>query len=365
MHPAPLVSVVTCVFNGERFLREAVESILGQTFKDLEFIIIDDGSTDGTARILAEYERKDPRVRVYHHENRGIAKSANRGCGLARGKYIARMDADDVAMPDRFERQVDFLSKNPEAGLVGGAVEMIDGAGKRLFFDQPPLEDEAIRAALLSFGFPIYQPTVMMRKAAFEAAGGYRAPFVPADDYDLWLRIAQRWRVANLPEVLLRRRLHSQQISIRALRQEVFGALAAHALAFGKGRHLVGPGGEVPPISEEFLEELGVSKAAQQEALAGGYGQWIWCAARASQDETALELVEQLAELSRSAPVESVHVSNALLVAAGIHWRRRRPARALYCLGRAVLARPRLAGRPFRQALLFLFHKSWPAHSES
>ncbi len=129
----PLVSVVMSVYNGERFLREAIESILSQTFRDFEFIIVNDGSTDGTAGILNSYALSDSRVRVFEQENMGQCASDNRGCSLARGKYIARMDSDDVSMRDRLERQIAFLENHEKVGLLGGAVEIIDDRGRRAF----------------------------------------------------------------------------------------------------------------------------------------------------------------------------------------------------------------------------------------
>ena len=134
------------------------ESMLAQTFKDFEFIIINDGSTDGSAAILAEYERSDPRVRVYYQDNQGLIPALNRGCGLARGKYIARMDDDDISVPGRLERQNDFMEHHPTVGLLGGAVEGIDHRGRHIFLDQRPLEDQSIRAGLHAMTYPFAIP---------------------------------------------------------------------------------------------------------------------------------------------------------------------------------------------------------------
>ena len=355
---APLTSVVMTVFNGERFLREAIDSILSQTFSDFELLVINDGSTDGTAAILDSYARADPRVRVHHEEHKGQVDSYNRGCGLARGKYIALMDQDDVSMPDRLERQIRFLENHEKVGLLGGAVEGIDDQGRWVFIEQPPLEDEPIRAALRSFSFPICHPAVVMRKQAFDATGGYRAPFMPAEDYDLFYRIIEGWSVANLPDVVLRKRIHSNQSSVRNLRQEILSLLAAHALSLARQRHAVEPPCQVPVISEEFLEKLGVSRASQQQALVSAYAFYIGYMSRASQDDEVLRLVDELIDLSRSGPVGRATLSNARLSAARIHYRRGRPIRALVSLGRALLTRPQVAGRPLKRAVNSLFHKS-------
>ena len=355
---APLTSVVITVFNGERFLREAIDSVLSQTFRDFELIIINDGSTDGTAAMLDSYARSDPRVRVYHEEHKGRVESLNRGCGLARGKYIALMDADDVSTPDRLERQIGFLENHEKVGLLGGAFEGIDDQGRWVFLEQLPLEDEPIRAAFRSFSFPVCNPTVVMRKQAFDATGGYRAQFLHAEDYDFFYRIIEGWRVANLSDVVLRKRIHSKQISVCHLRQEILSHLAAHALALARQRDSVEPPCQEPLISEEFLEKLGVSRSSQQRALVSAYAFYIGYMSRASQDGEALRLVDELINLSRSGPVGRATLSNAMLSAARIHYRQGRPLRALVSLGRALLTRPKVAGRPLKRAVNSLFHKS-------
>src|ERR1700680_300023 len=129
---SPKVSVVMSVFNGQTFLSEAIESILGQTFRDFEFLIIDDGSTDRTAEILSTIAQSDGRIQIVSRSNKGRAISLNVGINLAAGKYIGRMDADDVALPRRLEQQVTFMEQHPGVVLLGGAVELISAAGQRL-----------------------------------------------------------------------------------------------------------------------------------------------------------------------------------------------------------------------------------------
>jgi len=353
----PLVSVVMSVFNGERFLREAIESILSQTFSDFEFVIVNDGSTDGTASILDSYERSDPRVRVFHQENRGSAASDNRGCALARGKYIAHLDQDDVAPPDRLDRQVAFLENHEKVGLLGGAVEGIDDQGRRLFLEQLPLEDASIRAALRSFSFPLVHPALMMRKQAFDATVGYRAQFLRAEDYDLSLRIIEGWEVANLPDVVLRKRIHSKQLTMCDSRQQMLSVLGAHALSLVRLDHSIEPTCREPVISEGFLEELGVSQTSRQRVLVNGYVHLIGLMSRASQDDAVLRLFEELIDLSRSSPVDRFTLSNAMLSAARSHYRRGSPVRALVYVGRAFLTRPVVAGRPLRRAVNSFFRR--------
>jgi hypothetical protein len=348
------------VFNGERFLAEAIESILNQTFRDFEFIIVNDGSRDRTASILERYGKSDSRVRIYAQENKGLIASLNRGCGLALGKYLARMDADDVSMPDRLDRQVRFLDHHEEVGLLGGAVEIIDDQGEWLFLVRPPLRDQTIRTALRSFSFPIFHSAVLMRKQTFDEAGGYRAQFLHAEDYDLCLRIVEHWKMANLPDVVLRKRTHSDGVSVRNLRQQSLSALAAHALSSLRERQCAEPPCDGPVISSAFVEKLGVSQASQRRHLASAYVSWIGAMLQASQHEAVQRLFEELTDLSTPGPVPESAVSTAMLSACWMHYRAGRPVRAMAALGRAFWASPVVAARPLKWKLSSLFRSRWP-----
>ncbi len=210
----PTVSVVMSVFNGERFLREAVESILNQSFRELEFIIIDDGSTDSSASMIESYCSQDARVRPYHQENRGLVESLNRGCGLARGKYIARMDADDVCAPTRFVRQVAFLDANPLVGLVGcGIYENIDANGAVLHTSYLPEDNETIQRTLLQ-RWCFLHPSIMFRRSLCERVGGYRKEFEGTEDHDFTLRMLEHCQAHNLYERLISYRLNPKGLSV-------------------------------------------------------------------------------------------------------------------------------------------------------
>jgi hypothetical protein len=209
---APVVTVLMPVFNGEKYLAEAIESILNQSFVDFEFLIINDGSTDGTAVILADYEQRDERIRVYHQENQGIVASLNRGLGLAKGKYVARMDADDVSLPERLAKQVVFMEAHPDVGVLGTWVQITYGSGRTSDTWQLPTQHGMLRWSL-SFTCPIMHPTVMMRREVVERADGYGSDMVHAEDYDLWRRLSEATRLSNLPDVLLRLRLHEENVS--------------------------------------------------------------------------------------------------------------------------------------------------------
>ncbi len=230
--PAPRVSVLMAVFNGAPFLRPAIDSILAQTFRTLEFIIVDDGSVDDTPAILASYE--DPRLIIIRNDqNRGLAASLNRGLDVARGEFVARMDADDVAMTERLKRQVIFLDSHPDVGIVGSASRLIDAAGREHRRDDMPLSDLAIRWRLLT-GNPFQHPTVMVRRAILDRHRlRYDETCEAAQDYDLWTRLLDHTRGANLPEPLVARRVHGAAVSrVRAtVQSEAHVRIALRAIS--------------------------------------------------------------------------------------------------------------------------------------
>lgn len=203
---SPDVTVLMSVYNGERYLEDAIESILGQTFHDFEFIIINDGSTDGTKDTLTRYQRMDDRIRVYDQENRGLIAALNRGCQLARGKYIARMDADDISLPERLARQLYYMEAHPEVGVLGTWTESIDDSGRLLETQRLPTAPSLIRWALL-FGNPIAHGSVMMRLDVIRRLGFYHTDALYSEDYDLWSRASVDTRIAIIPDVLLRYRV--------------------------------------------------------------------------------------------------------------------------------------------------------------
>lgn len=198
---APTVSVVLSVRNGGVDLPKALETILTQSFTDFELIAINNGSTDGTREFLDQIA--DPRVRVYHQEDQGLAAALNRGISLARGRYIARQDHDDWALPTRIAQQVAFLDANPDHALVGTRAEVWVGNSPTGRFHDHPTEDGDLRFALLFNNYFVHS-SVMMRKAALDQVGVYTTDRSrqPPEDYELWSRIARRFRVANLPERL-------------------------------------------------------------------------------------------------------------------------------------------------------------------
>lgn len=213
MRSSPEVSVVMPVFNAARYLAGAVESILAQTFIDFEFICVDDGSTDHSLDILRAYERNDRRMRVISRPNSGIVGALNDGLRMASGRLVARMDADDAALENRFAEQVDYLGRHPECVAVGGQVELIDHHGMVLGLRERPLDHKAIdRMLLTGDGTAICHPTVMMRRAAVEQVGAYRREAQFAEDLDLFLRLGEIGGLANVAQVHLQYRQHLQSI---------------------------------------------------------------------------------------------------------------------------------------------------------
>lgn len=209
----PLISVCMPVYNTEPYIAEAVESILAQTYPNFEFIIIDDGSTDRSLSILERYAAQDTRIRLSSRPNAGYLVRLNEMLDEARGDFIARMDADDVAMPERFTRQIDFLNDHPEVVALGSRILAIDSDGDPIVeFCTIGDHEEIDRAHLEVRGGYINHPAAMIRTAAIRTVGGYRAAYYPGEDVDLWLRLAEIGRLANLPERLLKYRQHLESI---------------------------------------------------------------------------------------------------------------------------------------------------------
>ncbi len=219
MTPPPVVSVLLPVRNGLPYLPVAVESVLQQTFTNLEVLIIDDGSTDGTAAWLQTLT--DPRVRHLTPSTPGLASALNTGLAAARGRYVARQDADDWSAPDRLARQVAWLEARPDVDVLATTVSFVDEAGRAV----ESVWTETVRtqwdaavtpaqiAGLMPLTCCIFHATVLARTAVLREAGGYDQATVPAEDYDLWLRLLPARRIARLPEALYTVRVHAASSS--------------------------------------------------------------------------------------------------------------------------------------------------------
>jgi glycosyltransferase involved in cell wall biosynthesis len=210
----PRVSVIMPVYNSEKYLCEAVESILAQTLRDLEIIAIDDGSTDSSLSILKRYHQQDKRtVILTHSKNQGIVSALNRGLKMGRGKYIARMDADDISLPERLEKQVEFLESHPQVGILGTDALFMDTQGREIARMVKARDDLSIRWMSL-FSTPFFHPTVMIRRSVLiEYNLNYLPGVQSAEDYDLWLRLLEHTQGANLDWPYLRYRISTESIS--------------------------------------------------------------------------------------------------------------------------------------------------------
>jgi len=250
----PKISVLMPVYNGEKYLKEAIRSILAQTFSDFEFLIINDGSTDNSVKIIESFD--DPRIRLIHNpENIGLAETCNRGLELASGEYIARMDCDDISLPERFFRQIAFMEANPEISISGTWAKIVgENEGHIL---KRPCEPSEAEASLL-FNTCFIHPTVIMRRKAIIGSGiRYKKEFDPGDDYVFWTEMSETAKFANLPEVLLFYRMHPKNISKLKSVEQINGARQARLNLLRK----LG----LDPAEEELLVHSVIKKPDQLE----------------------------------------------------------------------------------------------------
>lgn len=267
MRSDPKVTVLLAVHNGGSYLREAIRSIVSQEHGDFEFLIIDDASTDGSAEILDSCN--DARIRrVRNNDNVGLTVSLNKGLSLARGEYVARMDSDDVSLPQRLSRQVEFLEAHPEVGLCGTWVEIIGETAGQVW--KYPTEPDLIKCRLL-FESPLAHPSVMMRKAALAKAGlSYDPRFRRAQDYDLWARAVRHFPIANVPEVLMRYRIHPRQAGVQSFdeqQQAAWLVRETQLLTLGI----------CPSTGEAAIHQaLSTGKGAATQDFVEGAGAWLW-----------------------------------------------------------------------------------------
>lgn len=204
---APALTVLMPVYNAERFVAQTIDSVLAQTFRDFEFLIINDGSTDRSPEILQDYARRDDRIRLISRPNTGYVVALNEGLELSRGEFVARIDADDLADPRRLELQLARMRREPELVALGSNARAMDEEGRMLGDYSVPLTHEEIEASHLRGSSTIHHPAVMLRPEAVKQIGGYRKELMPCEDFDLWLRLGEVGRLANLPEKLLTKRL--------------------------------------------------------------------------------------------------------------------------------------------------------------
>lgn len=233
---SPKVSVVMSVYNGGKYVCNAIDSIIAQSYKDIEFVIVDDGSTDDTRHLLQNQD--DPRIKViWNGEREGVTKALNKGIQMASSEYIARQDADDISMYDRLEKQVNYLERNPTLALLGTAIKIIDAEGNHLQDIEYPVSPPLIRRALKKYNC-FCHGSVVFKKRCFDEIGGYRDAFTTAQDYDLWLRLSEKYEVANLHDQLYKYRFNPSSLTFRKILNQTRMAEFARKEASARERGL-------------------------------------------------------------------------------------------------------------------------------
>jgi glycosyltransferase involved in cell wall biosynthesis len=252
MQANPALSVVMPVYNSQKYVGEAVESILNQTFRDFEFLIIDDGSTDRSPEILRHYEKRDSRIRLTSRSNTGLVVALNEMLALAKGEFIARMDADDISLPQRFEKQAALLNNSPEVVCVGTQFETMDEEGIVYHRSHMPTDPAIIDQEHLRYGYCLLHPTWLVRTAALREIGGYSMECYPAEDNDALLKLGERGGLSNVDQVLFRYRVTQASVSSQNRRRQWEGGNRALENAW-KRRGLPGaaPVSTCPPVEEK------------------------------------------------------------------------------------------------------------------
>ena len=349
----PEVSVVMSVYNGERYVGEAIESILDQTFRAFEFVIIDDASTDNSREFLVEYAARDDRIVLLRNEkNMGLAKSLNRGLRVARGQFIARQDADDVSLPDRLAIQVGYLRNKLHVGLLGSAYELVDSRGRCVTTKRLPLTDTEIRWRML-FHNPFSHTSVVFRRQLVDGEKhAYSEDLLCAQDYDLWTRLLTRTTGANIERSLVQFRIHDNSITatLRTEQDRVASMIAAREINELVPTHQIGKLEadilrqwyyEFPKrwskvdmalgrIFLEILDEFGKQQNLDRDVLGRLHRYWI---------DRILSAIppQQLSDLWASGLLLSLFRDHSAYVL--MHFSKRATRRALRMLGRQKVAR--------------------------
>ncbi|MFR4520086.1 MAG: glycosyltransferase [Fusobacterium sp.] len=262
-----LVSVIMTVYNGEKYLKKTIESILTQTYDNFEFLILDDGSTDNSNKIILEYKKIDKRIKVFNKGRVGRAQGLNYLVSIAKGKYVANIDSDDFSYKKRLEKEVEFLEKNKKIVLVGTGSNLIDEEDKIIQEKIMPLNYEKIRKISARI-CPFNHSSVMFRKKEVIELGNYNKNLKAQIDYDLWIRIIKEYEVANLKEILSTKRVHSNQYFEQGILKINYGKLflenklslkAIKELKLSKINYIY--------ISYDFIKYLILSKISTKNKL--------------------------------------------------------------------------------------------------
>lgn len=263
------------VFNAERYVAEAVKSILSQDIIDFEFLIFNDGSTDHSRLILEKFAALDKRIHLFQHDHHGHVRWLNKGIQVARGKFIARMDADDISLPQRFVRQVEYLNRHSDCAVVGCDLMQIDPDGAPLGTITHDTDHDAIETDLLSGGLGVIShPACMMRRSALLAIGGYREEYEYLEDFDLWLRLSEHGRLANIPQVLFHYRVHHTNVIVTKVGRQK--QLADRIVSEARQRR------GLKPLPESIWNYTAPTLTERHQL-------WAWQAAGSGHHQTALK----------------------------------------------------------------------------
>jgi len=245
----PLVSVLMPVYNADKFLNESINSILDQTFTDFEFIIINDGSTDSSLKIIQELRKKDNRITLINRKNKGLITSLNEYVSVAKGKYLVRMDADDISHQNRISEQLKFMEEHPDISILGSYIECFgDNITNSIW--KLPSQDEALKARLI-FTVPFCHPSVMYKKIIFSEGGfRYQKDFINAEDYELWTSLSEKYKFGVVPKVLLKYRYVPTSVSRISDSSNI------------NERRLV-----LSSIYNRYLSRLGISNSPEEDKL--------------------------------------------------------------------------------------------------
>jgi hypothetical protein len=259
----PAISVIMAVRNGAAYLDDALASLAAQDFADFEVVLVDNGSLDGTAGIVADWMRREPRIHCVLLERPGLARSLNHAAARARAPYLARLDADDICLPSRLGKQYSVMQARPRLGLLGSFVELIDADGRKLRDRDLPVGDATLQEFLRS-GNPFVHSSVMIRRDVFERVGGYREGLRLCEDFDLWCRMAEITEIDNLAVPLVRYRQHPSSLSFRQSTRVALADTCIVAAREARQRGEPEPFVRGCPALRRALALLGVSRQAFQ-----------------------------------------------------------------------------------------------------
>jgi glycosyltransferase involved in cell wall biosynthesis len=281
------------VYNGLPDLEEAIESVLNQTYRDFEFIIINDGSKDASGTVIDRYAVQDGRIVAIHHDNMGHANSLNKALGLAKGEYIARMDADDISLPTRFEKQIEYMDAHSDIAVLGTSICLIDEDGKQYQEIIHTVSSEDIAKEIFDAN-PLAHPSVLIRKNIILEMNGYRPVFDPAEDYELWLRISEKYKIANLPEILLLYRQHSEKLSFKYSQYQTLGTHIAKLASQMRTSGKADPTENLETISEKTLDLFDLTSIEKAEYLFKTYQYSLWLNVENRNDQALVTLLSDM-----------------------------------------------------------------------